>query len=164
MTAFKDGKGDTWVLRIDVGAVRRLIDQCDFDVRKICEVNDGKMLLAELHDDPLILTDVCYCILQYNEKSREEFESIMDGDTLRAAFDSAVETIADFSPSQTSKETLLAMVAKLRQVEQVMQELSMEEMDKVDLEVVREALTKQSGNSLAESVSTPPHSPSVNSA
>ena len=60
MKTFTDNAGRTWTVTINVDAIKR--------VRTLVQVNlldvldDGCKLLAELHDDPVLLVDVLYCV------------------------------------------------------------------------------------------------------
>ena len=88
MKKFTDSKGRAWEIDITGGAVARLRDSADVDLRDI--LNEQKPLFEQLYDDELKLCAVAWALCEPQAKaagvSPEEFAAGMGGDALEGAY------------------------------------------------------------------------------
>ncbi len=171
MASFVDATGETWTVRIDVAALRRIKELAHVDLRVI---DSGKSLL-DLANDPLTLVAVLYAALQPQIEKRDlsevQFAERFAGDVLDGAADALVEEIIHFFPQRQRpglakiwNGTKLGIDEAFRLAEQVMEPDEIRR--RVDQAVrkvnVVTTLNDSSGNVPASSVSTPTDSHSAN--
>ena len=98
MSTWKDARGHTWDLAINVNTVKR--------VRQLTEVNlldvfDGQ-LLARLAGDPELLVNILYAVCQPQAErtsvSEEAFAELLVGDAIEEAATALVQGLIDFFP------------------------------------------------------------------
>ena len=99
MASFRDGNGKTWDVRVDVAAVKRVLDLAHVDLRVI---ESGKTL-AELALDPIKLVDTLYAVVKPQIDAAgltdEQFAALFAGDVLEQAATALIDGILDFFPA-----------------------------------------------------------------
>jgi hypothetical protein len=109
MPSFRDSSGKTWEVRVDVAAVKRVLDLAQVDLRVI---ESGKTL-AELALDPIKLVDTLYAVVKPQVDaaglSDEQFAALFAGDVLEQAATALIDGILDFFPASQRRA-----LAKLR--------------------------------------------------
>jgi hypothetical protein len=99
MPSFRDSSGKTWEVRVDVAAVKRVLDLAQVDLRVI---ESGKTL-AELALDPIKLVDTLYAVVKPQVDaaglSDEQFAALFAGDVLEQAATALIDGILDFFPA-----------------------------------------------------------------
>ena len=99
MKPFTDNANRTWTVTINVDAIKRVRSLLEIDLLKV--LDDGCKLLADLHDDPVLLVDVLYCLCKTQADSQnltdEDFGRAMFGDAILHAHKALIEELADFS-------------------------------------------------------------------
>jgi hypothetical protein len=99
MPSFRDANGKTWEVRVDVAAVKRVLELAHVDLRVI---ESGKTL-AELALDPVKLVDTLYAVVKPQTDavgiSDEQFAALFAGDVLEAAATALIDGILDFFPA-----------------------------------------------------------------
>lgn len=107
MKSFTDSAGRTWIIEINVGAIKRVRALCDVNIIDIITLdeknNPDAGLLEKLASDPVLLVDVIYAVCKPEcDKlgvSDEEFGSSMNGDVIEQATHKLLEGIIDFFPA-----------------------------------------------------------------
>lgn len=99
MPSFRDSGGKTWEVRVDVAAVKRVLELAHVDLRVI---ESGKTL-AELALDPIKLVDTLYAVVKPQVDaaglSDEQFAALFAGDVLEQAATALIDGILDFFPA-----------------------------------------------------------------
>ncbi len=99
MQTFRDNAGRSWLVAIDVAAIKRVRALLTYD---LLTVLDGKGA-APLTSDPVVLVDVLYVLCKPEADrlgvSDEEFGRALGGDALREATDAFVEALIAFCPN-----------------------------------------------------------------
>lgn len=100
MQTFKDAKGRTWTLAVNVAAVKRVKSLCGVD---LTEIDQGSPPLAiRLSTDVILLCDVLYSLVKLDADAisppvtDEDFGGALGGDALRNASDALGEELTDF--------------------------------------------------------------------
>jgi hypothetical protein len=100
MTHFTDNQGRTWVLTVNVDAIKRVRQLTDVDLLTVV----GGDLLERLAEDPVLLCDVLFALCKpeadAKQVSDEDFGRSMSGDAIETATTALLEAIADFFPSR----------------------------------------------------------------
>lgn len=161
MTHFTDNQGRTWVLTVNVDAIKRVRNLTDVDLLTVV----GGDLLERLAEDPVLLCDVLYALCKpdadVKQVSDEDFGRAMSGDAIEQATTALLEAIADFFPSRKGQ--------LLRQAGQKLDALQTKVLDHAEARLSSGALEAQieaalkahdapgglSSNAPASSVSTP---------
>jgi putative transposase len=103
MPSFRDGNDKTWEVRVDVAAVKRVLEFAKVDLRVI---ESGKTL-AELALDPVKLVDTLYAIVKPQADAAgltdEQFGGLFAGDVLEQAATALMDGILDFFPASQSR-------------------------------------------------------------
>ncbi len=106
MHSFKDPKGQTWDIFINVNTIKRVRSRCNVN---LLDVFEGK-LLDRLATDPVLLVDVLYVLCQPQADMRnitdEMFAELMAGDVIEAATKALCDELVSFSPSPKHRDTL----------------------------------------------------------
>lgn len=169
MHSFRDNAGRTWPVSIDVNAVKRIRDTCDFDPLKI---DDGPAW-RRFAEDPVLVVDALYATCRpecdARDISDEEFGRALVGDAIEEATAAFLEALADFFPSP-AKRNLLRRALRWAQQEtrngerRIEEALANGEIDRLMDGAVRAASTPggSSTNSPGSSGSTPVPAPSGN--
>jgi hypothetical protein len=99
MPSFRDGNGKTWDVRVDVAAVKRVLDLAHVDLRVI----EAGKTLSELALDPINLVDTLYAVAKPQVDaaglSDEQFAALFAGDVLEHAATALIDGILDFFPA-----------------------------------------------------------------
>jgi len=109
---FTDAQDRTWVVTVDVGALKRVRDLCDVDLMDA--IADSGKLVGRLDADPVLLCNVLYAICREQAEkdgvSDEEFGRGLIGDVLDQATAALLEDLADFFPAR--KRAVFAKAVK----------------------------------------------------
>jgi len=154
---FTDNAGRTWTVTINVDAIKR--------VRTLVQVNlldvldDGCKLLAELHDDPVLLVDVLYCICKPEADAQnvtdEEFGRAMSGDAILQASTALLEELSDFFPNARQRAAMKELLKKTETVVERLLDHAETTIEELDPESVAQTAIASFGNSPESSVSIP---------
>ncbi len=157
MKTFTDNAGRTWTVTINVDAIKR--------VRTLVQVNlldvldDGCKLLAELHDDPVLLVDVLYCVCKpeadTQNVSDEEFGRAMSGDAILQASTALLEELSDFFPNARQRAAMKDLLKKTETVVERLLDHAETTIAELDPESVAQTAIASFGNSPESSASTP---------
>lgn len=157
MKTFTDNAGRTWTVTINVDAIKR--------VRTLVQVNlldvldDGCKLLAELHDDPVLLVDVLYCICKPEADAQnvtdEEFGRAMSGDAILQASTALLEELSDFFPNARQRAAMKDLLKKTETVVDRLLDHAETTIAELDPESVAQTAIASFGNSPESSASTP---------
>lgn len=164
MKAFKDNAGRTWVISINVYAVKKLRALLDIDLYGL--VNDKFQGLGELISDPVRLVDAIY-VLCKDEADKlgitdEDFGRSMAGDVIEHATDAFLAELTDFFPDPRVRTGLKRVLEMSREVKNRLVDQALEDMDGINLDSIVKRLRKPSGVSPEQSELIQDHSPSVN--
>ena len=157
MKPFNDTANRTWTVTINVDAIKRVRSLLSIDLLKV--LDDGCKLLAELHDDPILLVDVLYCLCKPQADllkiTDEDFGRAMFGDAILHAHTAFIEELADFFPSVRQRAAIRKLIGKTNQVVDRLLDHTETKLDQVDPDAVARTLIGSSGNSPASSDSIP---------
>lgn len=105
MKSFKDSNGRTWLIEINVTAIKKVRAICGLNLVDIIQLEGGKPnteILDKLSADPCLLVDVLYVLCKdqadLDKISDEEFGRRMNGDAIEAATTAFLEEMIDFFP------------------------------------------------------------------
>lgn len=106
MKSFTDNLGRTWMLVVNVAAIKRVRALCDVDLNAIVEIdhdnNPSTKLLERLSSDPVLLVDVLYAVCKpdcdQKQVSDQDFGAAMAGDAIDHATTALLDEIVDFFP------------------------------------------------------------------
>lgn len=105
MHRFCDNAGRTWVVSINVTAIKRVRGLVGIDLYKL--IDDGFRPLGTLVADPVQLADVLYCLCKdeadAKQISDEDFGRALAGDAITLAADAFVEELIDFFPDARTR-------------------------------------------------------------
>ncbi|MEO2018052.1 MAG: hypothetical protein ABGZ53_27180 [Fuerstiella sp.] len=157
MKTFTDNAGRTWTVTINVDAIKR--------VRTLVQVNlldvldDGCKLLAELHDDPVLLVDVLYCVCKPEADAQNvsdmEFGRAMSGDAILQASTALLEDLSDFFPNARQRAAMKDLLKKTETVVERLLDHAETTIAELDPESVAQTAIASFGNSPECSASTP---------
>ena len=157
MKTFTDNAGRTWTVTINVDAIKR--------VRTLAQVNlldvldDGCKLLAELHDDPVLLVDVLYCLCKPEADAQNvsdiEFGRAMSGDAILQASTALLEELSDFFPNARQRAAMKELLKKTETVVDRLLDHAETTIADLDPESVAQTAIASFGNSPESSASTP---------
>ena len=160
MTSFTDSQGRTWVLTVNVDAIRRVRQLTDVD---LLEVVGGK-LLEQLAEDPVLLCDVLFALCKpeadAKQVSDEDFGRSMAGDVIEQATGALLEALADFFPGRKG-ELLKQAAAKLDQLQAKVLDHAEAKLTSGELEAQVEAMLSEHERSGGSSISAPASSAST---
>lgn len=157
MKTFQDNAGRQWTVTINVDAVRRVRSLVDVNLLDV--LDDGCRLLAQLHDDPVLLVDVLYCVCKpeadANDVTDEDFGRAMAGDAIAHATAALLAELSDFFPNARQRAAMQELLRKTNSVADRLLEKAESAIQQLDPESVVETLTASSANSPESSVSIP---------
>ena len=157
MKTFTDNAGRTWTVTVNVDAVKRVRTLLDINLLNV--LDDGCKLLAELHDDPVLLVDVLYCLCKPEADAQhvtdEEFGRAMSGDALLNAATALFEGLSDFFPNARQRAAMKDLLEKTETVVERLLDHAETTIAELDPESVAETAIASFGNSPASSASTP---------
>ena len=148
MKTFQDDAGHTWTVQIAAGDIKRIRSLLGVNLLDV--LDDGCKLLAELHDDPVLLVDVIYCLCQPEADARnvtdEEFGRAMSGDALLHALNALLESLGDFFPSARQRAMFRDLVSKTNKVVDRLLDHAQTTLDGLDPESVAKSAIDSSGS------------------
>jgi hypothetical protein len=166
MHCFKDNKGRTWAIEINVWAVKRVRGLLNVNLTGL--VDDGFEKLAELMKDTVAVIDVIYVLCKDEADkagvSDEDFGRAMYGDALAHAKDAFLEELTDFFEDRRIREGLRKVLSLSRSLQDQMMEKMTEQMDRIDVDAEAQKLIASLHSAPASSDSIPDHSAITNSA
>ncbi len=165
MKTFADNEGRTWLIAINVRAVKLCRALVDVDLYGLA--GDGFAGLGRLLGNPVQFVDALFVLCQAQCKERglsdEDFGAALGGDSLQRAADAFVEELIDFFPDPRVRTGL----KKVMELSRTVQTKLLEEMEtraaSVDADSIARQLIASSGSSPASLESIPNRSPSENS-
>jgi len=164
MKSFADNAGRTWLISINVTAVKRCRALAKVDLYGLVDKKfEG---LGNLLGDPIALVDVIYVLCQDEADklgiSDEDFGRAMAGDAIEHATNAFLEELTDFFPDPRVRAGLTKVIQAGRKVlDRVMQEQEIR-INALDVDSVAKTLIDSFGSLRVSSVSTPDLSPSAN--
>ena len=157
MKTFQDNAGRQWTVTINVDAVRRVRSLIGVNLPDV--LDDGCKLLAQLHDDPILLVDVLYCVCKpeadTNEITDEDFGRAMAGDAIGHATAALLAELSDFFPNARQRAAMQELIRKTNTVADGLLEKAESAIRQLDPELVVKTLTGSSANSPESSASIP---------
>ncbi len=157
MKTFQDNAGRTWTVAVNVDGIRRVRSLLNVNLLDV--LDDGCKLLAQLHDDPVLLVDVLYCLCKpeadAQQISDEQFGKSMSGDALLNAATALLESLSDFFPQARQRAAMKELVAKTGQVVDRLLDHAETTLKEFDPESVAQSAIASFGNSPDSSASTP---------
>jgi hypothetical protein len=118
MQTFTDNGGKSWTVCINVDAIKRVRTLLGINLLDV--LDDGCRLLAQLHDDPILLVDVLYCVCKpeadAQHVSDEQFGRTMSGDALLQGNKALLEGLSDSFPSARQRAAMKGLLQKTQQV------------------------------------------------
>ena len=155
MKTFQDNADRQWTVTINVDAVRRVRSLIDINLPDV--LDDGCKLLAQLHDDPVLLVDVLYCVCKpeadAKEITDEDFGRAMAGDAIGHATAALLAELSDFFPNARQRAAMQELIRKTNTVADGLLEKAESAIRQLDPESVVETLTASSANSPESSAS-----------
>ncbi|QDU39670.1 hypothetical protein Mal4_40160 [Maioricimonas rarisocia] len=157
MSNFTDRTGRTWQVDVNVAAVKRVRDTLGINLLAV--LDDGARLLADLHDDPILLVDVLYVICRPEAETAgvddEAFGRAMSGDALLAAHAALIEGLEGFFPNPGQRAVLKTLVGKIRGAAEALMEHAETTLQEIDEASVAQHAIASAGSSRASSASSP---------
>ncbi len=157
MKTFTDTAGRTWTVCVNVDAIKRVRTLLGINLLDV--LDDGCKLLAQLHDDPILLVDVLYCICKPDADGKlitdEEFGRGMSGDALLQGNQALLEGLSDFFPSARQRAAIKGLLQKTQQVADRLLDYVELTIGQIDPDSVAQTAIASAGNSGGESASTP---------
>jgi hypothetical protein len=156
MKTFKDNAGRTWIVAINVAAIKRVRGLAGVDLFGL--VDDGFKGLAKLLGDPIELVDVLYVLCKDEADkigvSDEDFGRAMAGDAIGSASDAFLEELTDFFPDPRVRAGLRKLIETSRKVRDRMLDRMDERIATIDPDAEARKLIDSSTSSPASSEST----------
>lgn len=157
MNTFRDTQGRDWRVEINVDAVKRLRSLLNVDLLGV--LDDECRLLARLHDDPVLLVDVLYCVCQPQADeqgiSDEQFGRSMSGDALLHGSHALMESLADFFPNARQRGAFRNLLEKTRTMVERLLDYAESEIHGIDPASAAESAIASFGNLPGSSASIP---------
>lgn len=150
MRTFKDNKGRSWNVEINISAVKRLKSMLNVNIMDAVE---GE-LLEKLAIDPVLLCDVIYVVCKLDADrqniSDEQFGEAMGGDAIEKATEALLQELVDFFPEAKRRVLRKALekfrIAESKAIETAENYLDSPAMEK-ELEKALKSFMPSSGNS-----------------
>ena len=157
MQRFVDNAGRTWVIQINVAAVKRVRGLLDVDLYKL--VDDRFAGLKALISDPVQLIDVVYVLCKAEADAQgisdEQFGTGFSGDTLHAASQAFLSELIDFFPDPRVRAGIRRVIELTRTVNVHMMDEMEASLSQVDPMAVARRLIASSGTAPGSLESTP---------
>lgn len=162
MHTFRDSRGRTWEVIINVWKVKRVRGVVSLDLLSL--VDDRFEGLNNLLADPVKLIDMLYVLCEVQAKelgvTDEDFGAAFAGDTLWDAGQAFLSELVDFFPDARARDALKRVIEKTRAVHGQLLNLAMENLGEADDREEAEKLWKSLTNSPDSSASIRGPSPS----
>ena len=164
MKIFKDVKGESWEIIINVAAIKKVRDLLNADLL------DVQTTLPRLLADPIFLVDVLYCLCKPQADAKnisdEQFGEGMAGDCLGSAKNTLVEELKSFFPTPEERQAVDRLIKKGNEMIGLLREKSLLKLELTDMDAKAEEILKLFGetstNSPELSALIQATSPSVN--
>ena len=164
MKIFKDVKGESWEIIINVAAIKKVRDLLNADLL------DVQGTLPRLLADPIFLVDVLYCLCKPQADAKnisdEQFGEGMAGDCLGSAKNTLVEELKSFFPTPEERQAVERLIKKGNEMIGLLREKSLLKLELTDMDAKAEEILKLFGetstNSPELSALIQATSPSVN--
>lgn len=157
MKTFTDNAGRTWTVPVNADGIKRVRSLLGVNLLDV--LDDGCKLLADLHDDPVLLVDVLYCLCKPEADAKqvtdEEFGRAMSGDALAHAASALLEGISDFFPNARQRAVMKNLLKKTEAVVERLLDHAEKSIAGLDPESVVRSATASFGNLPESSGSTP---------
>ena len=157
MKTFTDTAGRTWTVCVTVDAIKRV--RALLDVNLLAILDEGCQLLAQLHDDPVLLVDVLYAVCQPQAEAQQvtdvQFGQAMSGDALLHANRALLEGLSDFFPSARQRAALKNLLQKTERVVDRLLDHAETTIEQLDPDSVAQSAIASFGNSREPSEFTP---------
>ena len=115
MRKFKDEAGREWIVRVDVGTIRRARDRHSIDLDGILSESEP---LRRLADDIVLRVDILWCCVEEQAKQRGvtagQFAEGLYGEAIESATEALMEAIIDFFP-KSRRDLMLKVWNKSRE-------------------------------------------------
>jgi len=164
MKIFKDVKGESWEIIINVAAIKKVRDLLNADLL------DVQTTLPRLLADPIFLVDVLYCLCKPQADAKnisdEQFGEGMAGDCLGSAKNTLVEELKSFFPTPEERQAVDRLIKKGNEMIGLLREKSLLKLELTDMDAKADEILKLFGetstNSPELSALIQATSPSVN--
>ena len=157
MKTFTDNAGRTWTVTVNVDGIKRVRSLLNINLLDV--LDNGCKLLADLHDDPVLLVDVLYCLCKpeadAQQISDELFGKSMSGDALLQAAGALLESLSDFFPQARQRAAMKELVTKTSQVVDRLLDHAETTLREFDPESVAQSAIASFGSSQGSSGSIP---------
>ena len=161
MQTFTDNAGRTWTVAVNVDGIKRVRSLLSINLLDV--LDDGCKLLAELHDDPVLLVDVLYCLCRPQADTQgvsdEEFGRAMSGDALLHASKALLEGLSDFFPNARQRAAMKELLSKTDKVVERLLDHAEVTIAGLDPASAAQTVIASFGSSPESSGSTPGRSP-----
>jgi len=157
MKTFTDTAGRTWTVTVNVDGIKRVRSLVNINLLDV--LDDGCKLLADLHDDPVLLVDVLYCLCKPEadrlQVTDEQFGRAMSGDALLQAAGALLESLSDFFPQARQRAAMKDLLEKTNTVVDRLLEHAETTLRDFDPDSVAQTAIASFGNSRDSSESIP---------
>jgi hypothetical protein len=157
MKTFTDTAGRTWTVCVNVDAIKRVRALLDVNLLEV--LDDGCKLLAQLHDDPVLLVDVLYALCQPQAEAQNvtdvQFGQAMSGDALLHANRALLEGLSDFFPSARQRAAMKNLLQKTERVVELLLDHAETTIAGIDPDSAAQSAIDSFGSSREPLVSTP---------
>ena len=152
MKTFKDTKGRSWAVEMNVSTAKRIKNLTGVDVMSAVQQASW---FADLSDDTIKLVDVIYAAVKPQADqagvSDENFGAAMSGDVIAEAANALAEEIIAFFPQAARRQLLTKARAKLREVETKATNMALSRLESGEVDRAIDAAIAASGSSLTNS-------------
>jgi len=149
MKFFKDIKGESWEITINVAAIKKVRDLLNADLL------DVQTTLPRLLADPIFLVDVLYCLCKPQADAKnisdEQFGEGMAGDCLGFAKNTLIEELKSFFPSPEERNAVDRLIKKGNEMIGLVREKSLLKLEQTDMDAKAEEILKLFGETSTNS-------------
>jgi len=137
MPSFKDEEGREWRVRVDVGAIQRVLDLKTEPQINLGDIGQAADNMVRFSNDPVLLVNVLYLICEEQTKTRSvsdtDFGGLFLGDVLFDATMALEEAVTAFFPP-AKRSLLLQLRKKLARFRETGETLVLEKLEDKELE------------------------------
>jgi hypothetical protein len=131
MQFFKDTKDRRWEITVTIPLLKRVKALLNIDLMQLFE--DNCKLLSSFSDDFALQVDVLYVLCEEQCKVASvtdvEFGSSLGGDSLESAWFAMLDSVIDFFPNASRRETARKIVEKAKELSQSMSESALKQLN-----------------------------------
>ncbi len=124
MHVYTDAQGKAWEVRLNVTLLRRVRDVLGLDLNAL--VADGLADLGKFLRDPMRVVEVLFVLCEEQAQrdgvTPEQFGTALYGDCIVDATDALLEELIDFFPNPRTRKLLRELIAKSREVRDLVTE------------------------------------------